>query len=154
MLSQTGELYRSENGVEWTSTGQTFYSLVGTWKSRLLGVVSENGVYKHDCYPRPAGFVPYPTAANFPITGSSPMVTFASEYDLDSPQSIMVGGRMADDNLTGATWGYDGEAWAQLQGSIKPCEGAILFPYFTFTTSEYWITTQYTSWIVIGGLPG
>lgn len=44
-----------------------------------------------------------------------------------------------------------GEAWAQLQGSIKPCEGAILFPYFTFTTSEYWITTQYTSWIVIGG---
>ena len=79
------------------------------------------------------------------------MVTFVSEYDLDSPQSIMVGGRMADDNLTGATWGYDGEAWAQLQGSIKPCEGAILFPYFTFTTSEYWITTQYTSWIVIGG---
>ena len=68
------------------------------------------------------------------------MVTFVSEYDLDSPQSIMVGGRMADDNLTGATWGYDGEAWAQLQGSIKPCEGAILFPYFTFTTSEYWIT--------------
>ncbi len=151
MLSQTGELYRSENGVDWASTGQTFYSLVGTWKSRLLGVVSENGVYKHDCYPRPAGFVPYPTAANFPITGSSPMVTFVSEYDLDSPQSIMVGGRMADDNLTGATWGYDGEAWAQLQGSIKPCEGAILFPYFTFTTSEYWITTQYTSWIVIGG---
>ena len=151
MLSQTGELYWSENGIEWTSTGQTFYSLVGTWKSRLLGVVSENGVYKHDCYPRPAGFVPYPTAANFPITGSSPMVTFVSEYDLDSPQSIMVGGRMADDNLTGATWGYDGEAWAQLQGSIKPCEGAILFPYFTFTTSEYWITTQHTSWIVIGG---
>lgn len=40
MLSQTGELYWSENGIEWTSTGQTFYSLVGTWKSRLLGVVS------------------------------------------------------------------------------------------------------------------
>ena len=34
------------------------------------------------------------------------MVTFVSEYDLDSPQSIMVGGRMADDNLTGATWGH------------------------------------------------
>lgn len=151
MLSQTGELYRSDDGATWTSTGQTFYSLVGTWKSRVLGIVSDNGTYKHDCYPRPDGFAPYPAPSNFPITGSSPMVTFVSEYDLDSPQSIMVGGRMADNSLTGATWGYDGEAWAQLEGSIKPCEGALLFPYFTFTTNEYWITTQYTSWIVIGG---
>lgn len=151
MLAQTGELYRSEDGATWTSTGQTFYSLVGTWKSRLLGIVSDNGVYKHDCYPRPDGFMPYPAPAGFPITGSSQMVTFVSEYDLDSPQSIMVGGRKADNTLTGATWGYDGEAWAQLEGTIKPCEGALLFPYFTFTTNEYWITTQYTSWIVIGG---
>ncbi len=151
MLSEGGELYRSEDGMAWTSTGQTFYSLVGTWKSRVLGIVSDNGTYKHDCYPRPDGFVPYAVAPNFPITGSSPMVTFVSEYDLDSPQSIMVGGRMADNTLTGATWGYDGEAWAQLAGSIKPCEGALLFPYFTFTTNEYWITTQYSAWIAIGG---
>ena len=32
MLAQNGELFRSENGVDWTSTGQSFYSLVGTWK--------------------------------------------------------------------------------------------------------------------------
>ena len=151
MLAQNGELFRSENGADWTSTGQSFYSLVGTWKSRLLGVIDDNGTYKHDCYPRPDGFTPYPTSAEFPIKGSSPMVTFVSEYDLDSPQSIMVGGRMADNNLTGATWGYDGENWAQLAGVIVPCEGALLFPYFTFTTNEYWITTQYSSWIVIGG---
>ncbi|HIZ27308.1 MAG TPA: DUF5018 domain-containing protein [Candidatus Barnesiella merdipullorum] len=151
MLSQTGELYRSEDGTNWTSTGQSFYSLVGSWKSRLLGVVLDNGTYKHDCYPRPEGFTPYPVPANFPITGSSQMVTFVSEYDLDSPQSIMIGGRTASNKLTGATWGYDGEAWAQLGGAITPCEGALLFPYFTFTTSEYWITTRYTSWIAIGG---
>lgn len=151
MLSEGGELYRSEDGVTWTSTGQSFFSLVGTWKSRVLGIVSDNGTYKHDCYPRPDGFVPYAATPNFPIKGSSPMVTFVSEYDLDSPQSIMVGGRMADNQLTGATWGYDGEAWAQLPGSIKPCEGALLFPYFTFKTDEYWRTTQYTTWLVIGG---
>ena len=117
----------------------------------MLGVVLDNGVYKHDCYPRPEGFTPYPVPENFPVTGSSQMVTFVSEYDLNTPQSIMIGGRTANNRLTGATWGYDGEAWAQLAGSIKPCEGALLFPYFTFTTNEYWITTQYTSWIVIGG---
>lgn len=151
MLAQTGELYRSEDGVNWSATGQSFYSLVGTWQSRVLGIVDDNGVYKHDCYPRPEGFTPYPAPATFPITGSSQMVTFVSNYDLDNPQSIMVGGRLADNTLTGATWGYDGEAWAQLDGSITPSEGVVLFPYFTFTTNAYWITTQYTSWIAIGG---
>ena len=151
LLDQSGVLYRSEDGANWTATGQSFYSLVGSWKSRVLGVALDNGVYKHDCYPRPEGFTPYPVPENFPITGSSQMVTFVSEYDLNTPQSIMIGGRTANNRLTGATWGYDGEAWAQLAGSIKPCEGALLFPYFTFTTNEYWITTQYTSWIVIGG---
>ena len=151
LLDQSGVLYRSEDGANWTATGQSFYSLVGSWKSRVLGVALDNGVYKHDCYPRPEGFTPYPVPENFPITGSSQMVTFVSEYDLNTPQSIMIGGRTANNSLTGATWGYDGEAWAQLAGSIKPCEGALLFPYFTFTTNEYWITTQYTSWIVIGG---
>ena len=101
MLSEGGELYRSEDGVTWTSTGQSFFSLVGTWKSRVLGIVSDNGTYKHDCYPRPDGFVPYAATPNFPIKGSSPMVTFVSEYDLDSPQSIMVGGRMADNQRGG-----------------------------------------------------
>lgn len=151
MLSQTGELYRSDDGVNWTATGQTFYSLVGTWQSRVLGIVDDNGVYRHDCYPRPDGFTPYPAPAGFPITGSSQMVTFVSNYDLNTPQSIMVGGRLADNSLTGATWGYDGEAWAQLDGSITPSEGVVLFPYFTFTTNAYWVTTQYTSWIAIGG---
>ena len=151
MLAQTGELYRSDDGVNWTATGQTFYSLVGTWQSRVLGIVDDNGVYKHDCYPRPDGFTPYPAPAGFPITGSSQMVTFVSNYDLNTPQSIMVGGRLADNSLTGATWGYDGEAWAQLDGSITPSEGVVLFPYFTFTTNAYWVTTQYTSWIAIGG---
>ncbi len=151
MLSTGGELFSSTDGVEWTSTGANFYSLQGAWKSRVLGVVLDNDIYKHDYYPRPEGFTPVEVASDFPITGSSPMVTFVSEYDLDSPQSIMVGGRTAANTLTGATWGYDGSIWAQLQGVVTPCEGAVLFPYFTFKTDEYWMTTKYSAWILIGG---
>ncbi len=151
MLSTEGELYRSEDGVAWSATGSSFYSLQGAWKSLLVGVILDNGVYKHDYYPRPEGYTPVAVADNFPITGSSSMVTFVSSYDLDNPQSIMVGGRTQHNVLTGATWGYDGEAWAELSGSVQPCEGALLFPYFAFSTNEYWETTEYSAWMVIGG---
>ncbi len=150
MLSTEGELFSSEDGVAWSTTGRTFHSLQGAWKSRLLGVIREDGVYKHDYYPRPDNYTPVAVADDFPITGSSAMVTFVSSYDLENPQSIMIGGRTQQGSLTGATWGYDGNSWAQFAGSILPCEGAMLFPYYAFSTNEYWVTTEYTSWMAIG----
>ncbi len=149
VLSSTGELFSSTNGVDWTTTDRTFYSLQGVWESQLLGVVKENGAYKHDYYPRPEGYTPIPVADDFPIAGSSPMVVFDSKWG--SPQSIMVGGRTQHNVLTGATWGYDGDNWAQLDGSIQPCEGVALFPYSSFETNEYWETTEYKTWFAIGG---
>ncbi len=151
MLSTDGELFKSEDGIAWSECGSSFYSLQGTWKSQLLGIIVEDGVYKHDYYPRPEGYTPVAVADNFPISGSSPMVTFVSSYDLENPQSIMVGGKTQHGKLTGATWGYDGYVWAQLPGSIQPCEGALLFPYFSFSTNEYWETTEYSAWMAIGG---
>ena len=152
MLSETGELFVSTDGNNWAATGTEFYSLQGVWNEFLVGVINDNGVYKHDLYPRNS-FVPVKVENDFPVTGSSNMVTYRNEWSGNASQSIMVGGRMADGNLTGATWGFDGKSWAKFNNdnAVTPREGAILFPYFTFYVNNAWITTKETTWFLIGG---
>lgn len=151
LLSDAGQLYESSDGSAWTAVeGETFHSLKGVWENMLLGVRYADGKYTYGYYPNP-GIAETEVDETFPITGSTDALPFTTKWS-DLPQSILVGGRDRNDRLTGMTWGFDGKSWASL-GIITPParEGAVLFPYFSYSTNTHWVVTEYTCWFLVGG---
>lgn len=152
ILSTSGELYTSQDGIDWTSCGTSMYNIIGYYGDLLLGVIEDGDDFKHDIYPRPAGFTPYVCDNDFPVTGSSQMITFNTEWSV-SPQGIIVGGIDKYQKINGDTWGYDGKEWAKINHNpFSPRFGMALFPYFTFkTNTKNWTVTKLTTWFAVGG---
>ena len=70
ILSDTGELYTSDDAVTWTSLARHWSSIIGEYGNRLLGIALDNGVFTHVSYPDA------PDSGNaledgFPVTGYS-----------------------------------------------------------------------------------
>ncbi|MEG2674060.1 MAG: DUF6242 domain-containing protein [Muribaculaceae bacterium] len=152
MLSDAGALYTSVDGLSWSACGVSFYSLLGSYGNKLLGIVKEGANYKHDEYPRQDGYTPVLCDDAFPIRGTSPMITFTTEWSV-SPQVMTIGGVDKAGKVVGDAWGFDGTTWAKISNTpIAPGEGVALFPYFTFKTNKNrWVATKHTTWIAIGG---
>ena len=151
ILDKGGALYKSVNGTEWTPAGVSFYSLVGEYEGVLYGVVNDGGVYKHDAYPRPAGYVPQELSREFPISGFSQTIMVENKWQT-SKQMLFMGGVDRFGHKSGATWGFDGENWAKVSNrEIPGATGMTLFPYYNFSVSNSWITTRYDVLIAAGG---
>lgn len=153
VLSTDGKLYVSTNGLQWTSTGETWTHIYGAYTDYILGVKLENNQYKHVAYPAPQGFLTMPVEGACPISGTSRLMTFTNEWS-ELPLAVFVGGRSSDGSLSGAAWGYDGESWAALGNLPKGVayEGVTLLPYFTTkTNTATWTSTQIPTLFAICG---
>lgn len=150
VLDENNTLYTSVDGIEWTSTQTTFSTIIGSLNNTLLAITQEGNNYYHDLYPRPQGYTPQPVAADFPISGHSDILTYNSAW-LTSPQGMIVGGRTATGELTGAVWGFDGTRWAKLNTQLPVRENATFFSYVTFYVDNNWVTTEMPTWFIIGG---
>ena len=151
LLDTDNYLYTSTDGINWDSTGKSYAAIVGCIGTEVLTLTLDGENYYHDKYPQPQGFTPQLISPKFPVEGFSDMVTYNSAW-LTSPQGMIVGGRTADGNLTGALWGYDGNSWALLNNQISGREGAAFFTFVTFFTEADWVTTELPTWFVMGGL--
>ncbi|MBE6306660.1 MAG: hypothetical protein E7084_03300 [Bacteroidales bacterium] len=151
ILDTDNKLYTSANGVDWENTETNCTAIMGILNGEALILTNDGTHYYHDKYPRPEGFTPRQVAQDFPISGFSDMLTYNSPW-LSSPQGMIVGGRTSSGELTGAMWGYDGNAWAKLNNTITPREGAAFFSYVTFFVDDNWVTTEMPTWFVIGGI--
>ena len=151
ILDNDNNLYTSTDGINWSSTGNNYAAIIGCIGTEILTLTLDGENYYHDKYPQPEGFVPQLISPKFPVKGFSDMVTYNSAW-LSSPQGMIVGGRTADGQLTGALWGYDGNSWALLNNQISGREGASFFTFVTFFTDDYWVTNELPTWFVIGGL--
>lgn len=152
ILDENNALYQSTNGLDWTATGEIFYSISGAYGDRVLGVAYEGGVYVHTEYPMSDGFAKYEVAEDFPVAGVSPMVTLTSKWAV-SEQHLIVGGVTASGNYTGKVWGYDGENWGLISRvGIAPAKGVtmVAYPYSYFDESA-WKTYEYPALIAMGG---
>lgn len=150
-LDTEGNMYSSVDGITWENTGAAYAAIIGNFGGTLLTLTQDGDTYYHDKYPRPEGFTPQPVASDFPVSGFSEMLTYNSPW-LTAPQGMIVGGRTASGELTGAMWGYDGTTWAILNNSISKREGAAFFQYVTFFVDDNWVTSEKITWFVIGGL--
>jgi hypothetical protein len=151
ILSDAGELYKSNDGTNWSDCGTKMYTLIGGYGNEVLGIVKDGTSYLHDIYPRPTGFTPEQVEDGFPVKGMSQMVTYSSIWN-STPQTMILGGIDASGNMIGDSWGYDGKEWGQISDSpMIPHEGMTLFPYFTHSTDYRWVVTKYSVWIAMGG---
>lgn len=152
MLDKNNALYTSTDGMTWNACGVNMYSISGSYGERLLGIIYEDGVYKHTEYPMSEGFVPYETERDFPISGVSPMITLSSEWAL-SDQRLLIGGVTSTGEYTGMVWGYDGMAWGKVsQSGILKMKGVSMFAYYyTNFDAETWVTTVKPVLVAMGG---
>lgn len=132
VLDSEKTLYTSTDGLNWTTCGVKWYSVIGSYENTLLGVTEEGGVYKHAQYPASESFVATEVPADFPITGMSQMVKLESRWALND-QKIMIGGETASGEYCRYTWGFDGSVWGIVcreNMTIGRLKGVTLIPYY------------------------
>ena len=156
MLDADGMLYSSADGMEWTSCGVAWYSLLGAYQDRVLGVIrSDDGNYYHDEYPRHDGFAATAIEDGFPVSHASDMIMADNEW-VQSLQSMIVGGIDRDGNVLSSVWGYDGNHWGQINNvhstAMPALADATLFTYYTYKAqSGVRRYGRQLTWFVMGG---
>jgi len=155
ILDDNGTLYTSDDrGQNWSSCGVQWYTMIGAYDKRVLGVKSDGGVWKHDEYPQRDGFESKAIESDFPIEGMSQLVMASNEWTANQ-QSMIVGGQLADGTLTNIVWGYDGERWGQVSNTndvVPAIRDASFFTYFTYVIPSGRITpVKRVTWMMLGG---
>lgn len=149
ILDENGSLYKSEDkGASWTAMSQTFTYLIGGYGDNVIGTVKNGDVWTIVSSDGSSVAAP----SDFPVTGTSVPVDYSFPMSA-SRQFTIVGGRMANGELTPNAWGFDGHSWACLSNVPLPegLEGATLTPYYTFEENEYWVATRESLMLLIGG---
>lgn len=135
MLDDDGVLYTSADGMEWSSCGVTWCSVLGVYDNRVLGVMGGSDGYYHDEYPRSEGFVVTALEDGFPVAHASDMIQADNTWSLSS-QAMIVGGIDSKGNFTSDVWGYDGFSWGKINNAhntaLPRIADATLFPYYTY----------------------
>lgn len=155
VLGEDGTLYTSTDGLSWTSCGVNWYSLLGTYDGRVLGIMSSDGAYYHDEYPRSEGFTAKVVEEGFPVSHSSGMIETDNDWTT-SQQAMLVGGYDSNGKMIADVWGYDGTSWGKINNihstTLPALADATLFPYYTYKalTGVRRYTKQQT-WYVMGG---
>lgn len=154
MLDEDGVLYTSPEGLEWTTCGVIWHSLIGVYEDRVLGIVSGADGYYHDEFPRPEGFDATAVEDGFPIEHSSDMIVTDNNWTV-AQQAIIVGGVDRNGQLLSNVWGYDGKHWGKVNNyssSLPAIADATLFPYYTFTSlSGVRRSRIQPTWFLMGG---
>ncbi len=149
LLTASGSLLTSANGVDWTEAATGWTHLYGAYADQVIGL-KEN---KWHSYPSGrSGDLP----EGMPVSETSRMWTFTNDWAI-APMALFVGGRDASGALSSNAWGFDGANWMQLSGLMQTrmlpaAANMTLFPYFTFkvNTTTYLVNKQ-SAWFALGG---
>lgn len=151
ILSNSGALYESTDGLTWASTGRSWISLIGTYLDTALGLESDGSSIRYAQYPV-HNIAATEMDPEFPLSGASNFVTLSNKWT-STPVGFMIGGLKADGAFSDATWAFDGENWIVLSnGGIPAARGMSLIPYYSYRyteSSQY--PTEYDVWMALGG---
>lgn len=149
ILDNAGHLYMSADGVDWGYVGEQWLAVYGGYRNKVLGLKEVDGVNKLVTYP---GGQEIAAPRDFPVSGTSRLCELTTKWT-DRPQSVMLGGRTADGELTNAVWGYDGSNWAKVSTKFpKGVTGATMFEYrVALTDTLSWQSKELPVLIAMGG---
>ncbi|MDE6207994.1 MAG: hypothetical protein K2M55_09310 [Muribaculaceae bacterium] len=145
-------VYTSTDGASWQTTAVTADYLYGAYGKELIGVRTTDGTPELVYYPSGrTEAVP----AGMPVKGASQAVPVKFGLS-ESLQVYITGGILADGSRTGATWAYDGNAWACISNVAIPqgLSGMVLVPYYTFYKKDNVTSVRYSAFIALGGTDG
>ena len=149
ILSHDLDLYKSvDDGQTWSATGNKFDYLIGGYGVDILGTVNDGGQWSIASTDGRSWAAP----AGFPVSGMSAPVEYTFPMS-DSHQLTIVGGRTASGALTGASWGFDGNEWANLSTYDLPeaMEEMMVVPYFIFEENDFFVATKSSIFVAFGG---
>ena len=153
MLTESGELIKSEDGREWTSTGSVNWAgLYGGFESVIYGAVKlPDGTVVLESYPSRNCDNTLPEG--MPVSGTSVPVTYHFEYSM-RPMMIICGGRQANGELSDRVWGFDGYSFIELSVTpmLKAMTDMTVIPYFAYRESTYWKSYEYPALVAMGGV--
>lgn len=152
MLASDGQLYEGSDFSDWHATGQTWSAITGAYQDQIIGTKKDGNNWQIVSYP---ALKTWDAPQGFPVSGASDMLSYTTSI-ADSPQTLMVGGRLADGSLSRAAWSFDGQEWAKISrtGYEIPVglEGMSLVSYDLFRVpSTTWTPEQYPAMLLIGG---
>lgn len=144
-----GVLYESTDAINWTSTQCEMTYIYGAYLTQVLGVNKKSdNTYEHVTYP---ASVAKAVPASCPVGGTSNVLLFESEWSV-KPMLMFTGGHTADGTVTGATWAFDGNEWAQISvQSLPALENMAIVPYQTMTINNQWEASYYPVLLAMGG---
>lgn len=140
----------SDRGETWSDleiTADYIYGACGDYlvcNRRDVG-----GRYVHFTYPSTTETY---VSEDCPVRGTSLPLIFTNEWS-STPMMLISGGRTANGDLIGATWGYDNGEWAKVSANPMPAgEDIAFFPYFTFKNdTKNWTTTETAALFALNG---
>ncbi len=149
ILDSDGNLYKSEDGMTWISTGARIDHIYGGYNGVILGARKDSDGWTHVTYPASEERA---VPAGCPIGGTSQLFVYRSEWSAE-PLAMFVGGRDASGMVVGSAWGYDGNRWGKISTrDIDEREGITMFPYFTpRVDTNSWRITERSALIAMGG---
>lgn len=155
ILTDSGSLLTSTDAIEWTDTGITWTSMIGSYGNSVLGINEIEGNYVYTCYPEFEGFTEKRVENNFPIYQSSSLGVIESQW-ADSPIAIVMGGKNSDGQLVSDVWAFDGSGWAVInQGYLPELASPILIRYIVYRDTNYaFVQRAFDVWMIFGGYLG
>lgn len=152
VLSHNGELYTSADGTAWTTTGETWTSVIGPYRDYVLGVKATNQGLEQAHWPAGGDIADAPLDGRFPLFGRSQLRSMTSKW-ASAPTAVFAGGVMADGIPTSSTWAYDGYRWIEItDGALPAIYGAAMVRYANYLgTSVTSPGKEYEAFYIIGG---
>ena len=152
LLSETGSLLTSENGENWTDTGQQWINIIGGYDNNILGIKLSDGKLVHTVFPNAEGLDDTPMADDFPISDFSSLGVVNTSWYPD-PFALLVGGITQDGSFSSSVWGYDGQSWAIINDTSLPkLESPMMARYVVYRDTPYIFTKRELDiWLLFGG---
>lgn len=151
ILSSDNSLFKSTNGIDWESTGQTWTYIYGAYDDQIIGVQSNQQDYNIVAYPSGRK---WSMPSGFPLTGTSQTACYKSDMAY-SPQLVMIGGRSAEGELVKGSWSFDGDTWANIASKPLPqgLENVTMVPYYLVSVpNTTWSPENIPVLLAMGGI--
>lgn len=152
ILSEDGELFSSENGEDWISTGENWVSILGAYQNHLLGIKLAGEQLVYTQFPTAADYVEKPVPDNFPVYNSTQLGIVRSDW-YPLPFALLAGGMTFSGDLSNNVWGFDGETWTVINnGELPALDLPMLARYVVFReTPSLFTQRELDVWLLFGG---
>ena len=153
ILSESGSLYSSSDGMTWEPTDEVWISIIGGYSDNVLGLRDEGGYLMYSCYPGYEGFQEYDIDPDFPVYSRSQFGVIETGWS-PLPIGIVAGGITLSGQFSSEIWGFDGKRWAAINNTSLPAVSSpMLVHYIVYRDTQRLFTRRaFDAWFLFGGV--